>query len=103
MSFKRLKKPKISSHDHRFSPINNPEIVLEISAVTEYFGTIFIRLLRKIKNIGFLVNILSYFAVMKNTFFIFLNKGLKSSPKYSVTADISKTISGLLIGEKLRS
>ena len=49
MRFKRLKQPKISPHDHSFSPINNPEIVLEISAVTEYFGTIFIPILRKIK------------------------------------------------------
>ena len=103
MRFKRLKKSKISSHDHSFSPIKNPEIVLEISAVTEYVGTIFIRSLRKIKNNGFLVNILSYLTVMKNTFFISLNTGLNSLPTYSVTVDISKTISGFLIGEKLWS
>ena len=48
-SIQRLKKPKISSHDHSFSPIKNPEIVLEISAVTEYFGKLFNPLLRKIK------------------------------------------------------
>ena len=49
MRFKRLKKPKISSHDHSFSPIKNPERVLEILAVTEYFGKPFNPLLRKIK------------------------------------------------------
>ena len=47
--FKRLKKPKISYHNHSFSSIINPETVLEISAVPEYVGTILIRLLRKIK------------------------------------------------------
>ena len=39
----------------------------------------------------------------KPLFFIFLNKRIKIVPKYSVTADISKTISGFLIGEKLWS
>ena len=49
-ALQEAKKPKNSSHDHSFSSINNPKTVLEISAVFEYFGTIFIRLLRKIKN-----------------------------------------------------
>ena len=36
-------------------------------------------------------------------FFIFLNKRIKIIPKYSGTAEISKTVSGLLIEEKLWS
>ena len=49
LAFQETKKPKISSHDHSFSPINNPRIVLEISAVAEYFGTLFNPLFTKIK------------------------------------------------------
>ena len=97
------KKPNFCCHGHSFSSINNPETVLEISTVPEYSGTIFICLLRKIKKNGFLVNILSFLTIMKFTFFIFLNKRIEIIPKYSGTADISKTVSGLLIGEKLWS
>ena len=39
----------------------------------------------------------------KPLIFIFLNKRVKIVPKYSGTADISKTVSGLLIEEKLWS
>ena len=53
-AFQETKKPKISSHDHSFSPIKNQGIVLEISAVAEYFGTLFNALLRKIKKSVFL-------------------------------------------------
>ena len=42
-------KPNFFSHGPSFSSINNPETVLEMSAVPEYVGIIFIRLLRKIK------------------------------------------------------
>ena len=45
LEFNRLKWPTFCSHDLSFSPNNNPEIVLETSAVPEYFCTIFIRLL----------------------------------------------------------
>ena len=41
--------------------------------------------------------------VRKRFFFIFLNKRIKIIPKYSETAEISKTVSGLLIEEKLLS
>ena len=39
----------------------------------------------------------------KTNFFNFLNKRVKVRPKYSGIADISKTVPGLLIGEKLWS
>ena len=45
------KKPELLLHDHSFSSINNPETVLEISAVPEYFGTIYISVSRKIKKV----------------------------------------------------
>ena len=54
LAFQETKKPKIGSHDHSFSPIKNPGIVLEISAVAEYFGTLSKTLLRKIKKSVFL-------------------------------------------------
>ena len=98
MRLKRLKKPKISSHDHRFSPINNQEIVLKISAAPEYVGTLFIRLLRKIKKSCFHDSQKAQIPTRKPLFFIFLNKRIKIVPKYSGTADISKTVTGLLIG-----
>ena len=66
----RLKRPICCSHDQRFPPIKNPE-VLEISTVPEYFGTIFIRLLRKIKKIVVSGGRLSFFAIMKTTVFYF--------------------------------
>ena len=51
----RLKYPNFCSHDHSFSPINNPEAVLETLSVPENFGTICICLLWKLKNHGFVI------------------------------------------------
>ena len=101
LAFQETKKPKISSHDHSFSPIKNPGIVLEISAVAEYFGTIFNTLLGKKKKSVFLDPQKGQNAHQKTIFLIFLNKRIRIVPTYSGTADISKTVSGLRIEEKL--
>ena len=71
--FNRLKWANFSSHDHSFSPINNPEAVLEISSVAEYFGIIFIHFLWKLKNSGFWWE-LSSLTTMKTTIFLFFTK-----------------------------
>ena len=97
----RLKKPTFCSYEHSFSPIINTDIVLEISAAPEYFGTVFIRLLRKINKSGVHDSRVGQIPTRKPLFFIFFNKWMKMVPKYSGITDISKTVTGLLIGEKL--
>ena len=94
------KNPKSCSQDHSFSPINNPGTVLEISAIPEYFGLTFTRLLRKLKKLVFGGH-LSFLTIMKTVIFYFHKKRIKIIPKYLGTADVSKTVSGLLFGEKL--
>ena len=95
------KKPKCYSQDHNFSPINNPGTVLEMSAVLECFGTTFTCVLRKIKNI--FCGHLSFLTIMKTTFSYFHKKRMQIVPKYLGPAEVSKTVSGLIFGEKLRS
>ena len=97
------KKPNFCSHDHSFSSINSPETVLEISAVPEYFGIHFSLVLRKIKKVFFMIVKKDKMFTRKTLFFIFLNKRLQIVPKHSGTAEISKTVSGLSIEEKLWS
>ena len=74
-----------------------------MSEVPEYFGTLFIGLLRKIKNGGFHDRQKGQMHTRKAMFFIFLKKRIQSIPKYSGIADISKTATELLIGEQLWS
>ena len=99
-TIREAKKPNFCSHNHSFSPIINPVTFLETSAVPEYFGTIFIRLLRKIKNHGFLLGICPFWRSWKPLRLNFHHVQMKVVPKYSGTADISKKVTGLIIGEK---
>ena len=102
-AFQEPKKPKSSSPEHNFSPINNPEIVLEISAVPEYFDIICIRLVRKIEKSVFVIVKKGKMFTRKPLFFIFINKQIKILPNYSGTAEISKTVFGFFIEYKLWS
>ena len=74
---------------------------MKISAVAEYFGTLFNPLFRKIKKSVFHDTQKFQNDHQKTIFFIFRNKRIRIVPKYSGTADISKTVCGLTIEEKL--
>ena len=71
-----------------------------MSAVPEYFDIIFIRVLRKIKKVFFMIVKKDKMLTRKPLFFIFPNKRVQLVPKYSGTAKVSKTVSGLIIKEK---
>ena len=81
-AFQEPKKAKSSSPEHNFSPINNPKIVLEISAVLEYFAIIIIRLLEKLKKKCFRDRQKGQNTHQKTMFFIFLNERITIVPNY---------------------
>ena len=74
-----------------------------MSAVPDYFGTICTRLLIKNKKQWFSGGHFVLFDDHENHFFYFSQYEDKIFSKYSGTAEISKTVSGLLIEEKLWS
>ena len=74
---------------------------MEISAVAEYFGTLFNPLFTKIKKSVFHDPQKVQNDHQKTIFLIFRDKWIKIVPTYSGTAEISKTVFGLLIEEKL--
>ena len=76
---------------------------MEISAVPWYLGILFNPLLIKIKKSVFHDHQKGQNAHQKTIFFIFLNKLIQIVPKYSESADISKTVARLVIGVKLFS
>ena len=100
-TIREAKKPNFCSHNPSFSPIINPVTFLEISAVPEYFSTTFISTLWKFKRSGFHDRQKGQIHRRKPRFFIFLNMRIKIGPQYSRTAEISKKVTVLIIGEKL--